>query len=1203
MLKNFFIKRFGLELLLLLLLSLTFWLNKQTFELHFEDYQYQFQRTFTDKVEKLDRLLLYETHRYEHFGFEDIWEHKVDENFNLHIYRNDSLKFWSSNELPILRFAEIHFPADGIVHLQNGWYYAKTIREGRVVFCASFLIKKDYSYQNKELSNEFANDFSLPFKAKLSLEEGPFNIRDEEGAFVFAVEKLQNQPISLTANTLFLFCFLGIFILSVLLIDKWIRRGKRPVFAFLAFALVFVWRVFVEFNFPYDHLANLDMFQASLFGLNEFFPNYFSYLLSITVLVYGINLVSLYIKEKNTTLWERRAYLLLFFGFFAFWNLVLFFAQALVENSTIPMQIDQIFDLNAYSVLGFVSISVLVFSYFRILRKVALVFRAFPSFQSTLFVLIFLGGVGYIIYDVNYGVQNFIASVFPGLFLAVLVLFYREGERKNEFIYGIVFLFLVTIVLSTIYGVYNQNKENSDRELYANQLQTDQNILTELEFEKIGAAIDQDEFFKKLLNQRQNIGLSDFHDAIERRIFKGIWEQYEMDFFLFTADSVPYLNNFGLTRSQLEEVILKHGKQSEINPEVFFIEDYVEQFTYVFRYPLKQKEGAFFYAALKSKRIPEEIGFPRLLISEKAQVFQSLENYSVAKYFNGKLITKYGTYQYPVLLRSFKIGPEYSEGYLERGNYNHYFLKSGDKNYIFLSVKEPSLIDLLTRFSYLFCFQGLLLLHLLFRRRTNENERYQFTMAMKIQLVMIALVFFALLIYGWGSGAFVSNQYNDYTNDVISEKLNSVRMEFQSRFRNFDFEENAQQGSEVESALQKFSKVFVTDINYYDENGYLFASSRPRVFNVGLLSEQMNPSAMTAMKLRNESEYVHQEKIGSLTYASAYQPYFNEKGELLGYLNLQHFGQQKDFEIQIQRFLMAIVNVFMFLLAISAVVAILVSGWLTAPLRVLQESLSQVNFGQLNEPISYQKDDEIGALVREYNQKIDELALKAQQLAQSERENAWREMAKQVAHEIKNPLTPMKLSLQHFQRLYDPNSPISKERFDNTVASLVEQIDGLTRIANDFSSFAKMPNPNEVEIDLGNLIQGVVEVFSQSDVAIHLNVPEEPIKMLADKDMLVRIFNNLVKNAIQALHGANHPRIDIDVEEGADIRIGVRDNGPGMGDEVQRNLFKPYFTTKSTGTGLGLAMVKQMVELHKGKIEFESKLGEGTLFVIVFPNH
>ena len=350
---------------------------------------------------------------------------------------------------------------------------------------------------------------------------------------------------------------------------------------------------------------------------------------------------------------------------------------------------------------------------------------------------------------------------------------------------------------------------------------------------------------------------------------------------------------------------------------------------------------------------------------------------------------------------------------------------------------------------------------------------------MKIQLVMISLVFFSLLIYGYGSGVFVGNQYNGYTNEVITEKLSSVRQEFQSKFSKDSVLSIETTGNRMEYYLRKFSRVFVTDINFYNPNGYLVATSRPKVYNVGLLSEQMNPDAMKAMLVDHESEFVHQERIGELSFASAYLPYVSDEGILLGYLNLQHFGQQKEFEIQIQKFFMAIVNVFMFLLAISAVVAILVSGWLTAPLRLIQQQLAKVNFGSLNEQIQYDRDDEIGSLIREYNFKIDELALTAQQLAKSERENAWREMAKQVAHEIKNPLTPMKLRLQHLQRVYNPDEPMNKEDMDSFVSSLVEQIDSLTRISNEFSNFAKMPNPKLDQIDLVATVTIFDRVVSQ----------------------------------------------------------------------------------------------------------------------------
>lgn len=508
-------------------------------------------------------------------------------------------------------------------------------------------------------------------------------------------------------------------------------------------------------------------------------------------------------------------------------------------------------------------------------------------------------------------------------------------------------------------------------------------------------------------------------------------------------------------------------------------------------------------------------------------------------------------------------------------------------------------MDVLTSFSYLFCFFGILLLPLLFQNRNQIQQGYSFSLATKIQIVMIALVLTSLLIYGWGSGVFVKNQYNEYTNKLISEKLRSVSMEFQNKFGQRQDTMNNITG-DIDAALFKYSKVFVTDINFYDCNGYLISSSRPKVYNVGLLSEQMNPKAMTAVTLRNESEFVHQEMIGNLGYKSAYQPFFNSRGKLQGYLNLQHFGQQKDFENQIQRFLMAIINVFVFLLAISAVVAIFVSGWLTEPLRLLQERFAKVNFGVLNESIRYDRQDEIGALVNEYNRKIDELAIAAQQLAQSERENAWREMAKQVAHEIKNPLTPMKLSLQHFQRIYDPENPFSKAKLDSVVASLIEQIDGLTKIANEFSNFAKMPNPNEEKIDLVVLVQGVIQIFLQDEsIEISYDHPIEEVEIHVDKDMIVRILNNLLKNAIQAATGTC--KIEVKIELKDTIVISIKDYGTGMTKDTMDRLFVPYFTTKSTGTGLGLAMVKQMVELHKGTIEVNSELNRFTIFTIYLP--
>ena len=536
------------------------------------------------------------------------------------------------------------------------------------------------------------------------------------------------------------------------------------------------------------------------------------------------------------------------------------------------------------------------------------------------------------------------------------------------------------------------------------------------------------------------------------------------------------------------------------------------------------------------------------------------------------------------------------------GDFSHYAVSKSSGDKIVISRKDPNFLDYITSFSYLFSFYGLLLLPLLFRMGSSGSSRRTLNLAMKIQIVLISLVFISLLAFGWSSGIFVSNQYNQYTNDVIREKLSSVETEVRAKLGNYDQLFIDVNGSMAQYYLQKFARVFFTDINLYDANGYLLATSRPKVFNQGLISEQMNPEAFKNMKYAQKSEFVHRENIGNLVYSSAYKPFYNNNGKKLAFINLQHFGQQSEFENQIQKFLVAIVNVFILLLAVSIILAIFISNWLTAPLRILQESFSSVRFGIHNEPILYNKQDEIGALVKDYNSKLEELEFTAQQLARSERESAWREMAKQVAHEIKNPLTPMKLSVQQLLRTYNPKDTKMEEKFQRVAASIIEQIEALTNIANEFSSFAKMPVPMESRIELTALIKSVVEVFSlegHSDIELFC---DEKIFINADKDQMIRVFNNLIKNATQAIPQHQEGQISIQIQRIENkVKIAVSDNGIGIEKSKWNKLFVPYFTTKSTGTGLGLAMVKQILESHQGVIDFETHPGEGTTFYVELP--
>jgi two-component system nitrogen regulation sensor histidine kinase NtrY len=1202
------VKRYYLLLLALLSTVVFSWYYFTVFSTNYSTPIGKVKTEFLKKEKALDRFLEFKKNEVQTKGIGFLWSNLKDDNSpNLHIYSTDSLVFWNTNQLPIMRFADIHFPSDGILHLQNGWYYAKIIQEDNFTICASYLIKHDYSYENKDLINDFSEPFKLPFGTYITLEqETGYPIFSSDKKFLFSIVPNDYQTASTLESNILLVVLLIAISFWLIALGKWHTRHNTPwhwllflgIICLRAISIKFIW-----FGFMHDTAA----FHSSLYGTNEWFPNFAEYLINCLFIAYSFYFLGLKLTKIKPTVRNQFVGILLFLGIFPLWSALLFLMKGLIENSSIPLVIDKLFSLNFYSLSAIISIGLLLLTYFGIVRDVISCAKKAGVTAANMAAITFLGGVIYFFIEIYVGYEMFFSALFPMVFSAyILYGLYRE-KGSNQFGLRLGFLFLFSLITALNLGNFNRSKERSERELYANQLATDQDIVTEVEYRNMVEAVKQDYFLHKFIASPRRIGISEFEDGLERRLFHGFWERYEMGFNLFDANHqslINYKKDVTGGYDELNGIITEHGLKSEIDSNIFFITDYTGAYSYIIRQEIYTKDSiqATLFCMLKSKKIPEEIGFPRLLISSKAKVFESLENYSIAKYYDSRLVTKYGKFNYPTSEKALANWKEVRTGYYNNDGYNHYVLCKTAKDVIVLSSENFTWIELVTSFSYLFSFYGILILPVFFSYNTSRFMRKTLTLSVKIQIVLISLVFISLVTFGWGSGVFVRNQYNEYTNEVISEKLKSVEEELTSKLGNQNLLSIPEHGNYMEFLLEKLSKVFVTDINFYDKQGYMLATSRPKVFNMGLLSEQMNPQALYAVDVKDKSEFIHQENIGELNYASAYIPFYNTNGTLLGYLNLQHFGQQKESENQIQQFLVAIINVFMLLLAISIVVAVVVSNWVTSPLRLLQQSFSQVRFGKHNQQILYDNDDEIGSLVKDYNRKLEELELAAHQLAQSERESAWREMAKQVAHEIKNPLTPMKLSIQQLQRVYDPNDPSSKLKLDKVSNSIVEQIDALTKIANEFSNFAKMPRPNETRIDVLPLLENVIEMFKQEEhIVLCLNTELTRIELMADKDLIMRVFNNLIKNAMQAIPDSRNGVVEIGVvKEGTNFVFSFTDNGVGIPDDMRSSIFVPYFTTKGTGTGLGLAMVKQIIENHKGTIWFESD-ERGTHFFFTLP--
>jgi nitrogen fixation/metabolism regulation signal transduction histidine kinase len=329
----------------------------------------------------------------------------------------------------------------------------------------------------------------------------------------------------------------------------------------------------------------------------------------------------------------------------------------------------------------------------------------------------------------------------------------------------------------------------------------------------------------------------------------------------------------------------------------------------------------------------------------------------------------------------------------------------------------------------------------------------------------------------------------------------------------------------------------------------------------------------------------------------------DKERNVYAYVHIPFFTSKPELRQEISNFLVTIINLNAFIFLIAGVIALFITNRITRSFSVISEKMREVNLGKQNEEIAWNREDEIGELVKEYNKMVAKLGESAEALAKSEREGAWREMARQVAHEIKNPLTPMKLSIQYLQKAINNNQTNVKELSANVANTLVEQIDHLSKIAADFSQFANIGNTRVERFDLHDVIGSLRELYSPDDkVEIVWKPVMDKLIVNADKTQMNRLFTNLFTNAVESCNGQNICRVEINEQKwDSTIRISVKDNGEGIPPETRDRIFVPNFTTKSSGTGLGLAMCKGIVEQAQGKIWFETLMGEGTTFHVELP--
>ena len=401
--------------------------------------------------------------------------------------------------------------------------------------------------------------------------------------------------------------------------------------------------------------------------------------------------------------------------------------------------------------------------------------------------------------------------------------------------------------------------------------------------------------------------------------------------------------------------------------------------------------------------------------------------------------------------------------------------------------------------------------------------------------------------------------------------------------------------------IHELADIHNLEINIYSLNGKLLKSSKAS-FSVDDVSPPIPNYIIRLVQSSIEKRYVDIKNVDGLKNRSSYSQIKDNKFKPLGILNLPYVEDDSFYEDEIQEFLIRLSQVYAFMLLIAFALAYFLASYITKSLKTISDKINETSLNQKNEKIVIEANSrEINSLIKAYNDMVDKLEESATMLAQSEREQAWREMAKQVAHEIKNPLTPMRLTVQSFERKFNPEDPDLKQKLNDYSKTLIQQIDTMSSVASAFSNFASMPAQQNETLNVVEVVEFSLDIFNEDYLVFESD--EEEIITKMDRTQLVRIITNLVKNAIQAIPEEQVEKSIIvavkQVEN--DVNITVKDNGIGIETENIEYIFEPKFTTKTSGMGLGLGIIKNIIENYKGTITFETEYGKGTTFTVSLP--
>ena len=737
-------------------------------------------------------------------------------------------------------------------------------------------------------------------------------------------------------------------------------------------------------------------------------------------------------------------------------------------------------------------------------------------------------------------------------------------------------------------------KEQNRVEVWANRLAMDRDIALEIQLRAAEGAIAADGVIGTLSV------LENSYDLIRGRIANSYLTRISQDYDISALVATPSPATDALFNERI-----RGGVRLSDNSHFFYSTGANGRARYsgLFTYYTQGYGSSSVFVLVESKSNRENRGYLSLLgLSEPGRV--SLPPvYSYARYVSGHLVLYKGDYAYPTLFaESFRdVLGNLPKGYVTQEGYLHFIQAVSGDEQVVISRKKTEVLNYIVE-GVLFAIVAYLLLSLMaFRVRRRGGERHYFRT--RISVVLYVSLILTLVAMAAFSVYFVYRRNNADMQNIMTSRITTLQSMLQGSFRGVT-EESDLRSTAARTAIEQVGNDLKCDITLFTPDGRMVLSTTPEVYDRMIAGCRLSENAYYSIVREHRRYSIQPERIGNRRYYALYAPVMNADGDTAAIVSTPYSEQSYDFENEALVHILSIITVFLLLLLLARVVAGEVIDRMFRPLSEMGRKMNVSDVDHL-EYIVYDQEDEITSLVRAYNLMVHDLSDSTRQLAQAERDKAWSAMARQVAHEIKNPLTPIKLKLQMLIRMKQTGNPAWEEKFDEVSASVLEHIDILADTANEFSTFAKLYSEEPVRIDLDALVREEVSMFDAREDITFEYFGLEGAEVMGPKPQLTRVLVNLVTNAVQALEGRDDGRIRVSLRNSSKdgfYDIVVEDSGPGVKEENRAKLFTPDFTTKSHGTGLGLAICRNIVDRCGGEISYSKSFSlGGACFTVRYP--